>query len=256
MAGEPINHPRFGALVRSGSSSKLVGTLLAGAGGAVLLVIGLVVFTAGPFALVVTAPFWILALFLIHAGLKYRSQTLAVYEGGFVRLDWRSRVEAAWSEIEGLRRTSYKREGAVLFDNCWIEVRGRKPLVAVDLALSDFGQVGAALDARSAAGLTPRYEQALQRGEAVSFGPIIMNADGLLLKGRSVAWDEILEIWFRRSDRGWLSTASRYEAAPSVVFRLQPRSAPGDEVSFSEKEILNPAILADLAQRVGRVAVA
>jgi len=264
MSEELEVHPRFGALVRVGRSSKFVGTLLAVVGTLLVAAMaslpvldrlhngrdgGLVLWV------LLTSPFWVLGLVLVRSGLKYRTQILAVYEGGFVRVDWRSRVEAAWSEIEGIRRTSYTKDGAVLRDNCWVEIRGRKPLVVVDLALSDSGQVGAALDLRSAAALAPRCEQALRSGQSVPFGPITMTASGLTVKGTSFAWDEVAALAFSRPARQLLSTRGRYESAPTLSLDLRPRSGKARTLSLAESAILNPEVLADLASRIGGVAV-
>lgn len=105
-------------------------------------------------------------------------------------------------------------------------MRGRKPLVAVDIALSDFGRVGVALDEKSAAALRPRLEEALALGHTVSFGAVTMTASGLGLEGKTYGWDELHSIFFfldcpesRRTAR--TSTAATRRSPSTFVRRVE-----------------------------------
>jgi hypothetical protein len=265
MSDVPEVHPRFGPLVRVGRASRVVGGLLAGAGGLILLPVGLALLAFVPTSesvlgavgvIVGTSPFWLLGAVLLRSGLKYGAQTLAVYQGGFVRLDFRDRVEAAWTEIEGIRRSTYTRDGAILCDKGVIEMRGKKPLVALDIALSDFGQVGVALDEKSAAALTPRFEEALARGQIVSFGAVTMTASGLGLEGKTSGWDELHSIYFFQPSRGLgNSITDKYSTGPTVTFDIRPKDGDARKVVLGEEKLLNPSVFTDLAERVGKANV-
>ncbi len=264
MSDVPEVHPRFGPLVRVGRASRVVGGLLAGAGGLLLVPIGLILLAFVPTSesvlgavgvILLTSPFWLLGAVLLRSGLKYGAQTLAVYEGGFVRLDFRDRVEAAWTEIEGIRRSTYNRDGAILCDKGVIEMRGRKPLVAVDIALSDFGRVGVALDEKSAAALRPRLEEALALGHTVSFGAVTMTASGLGLEGKTYGWDELHSIFFFRPSRGFANSTNKYSRDSTVTFDLRPKGRDAREIVLGEEKLLNPTVFTDLAERVGKANV-
>lgn len=141
--------------------------------------------------------------------LAYRNWRLAaaLFDEGFAYYDRKGLRVVRWDDIELVYQNIIKRYVNGVYAGTMhtytAHLRdGAK--VVLDDRIRNVEALGSALVKTSAVRLLPRYAQALQAGQRVSFGPLALDPQGLYAGKKALAWTEIKAV---KLERGILSVA-------------------------------------------------
>jgi hypothetical protein len=165
--------------------------------GAIALVVGAVIVFS-------TWQSWNLAAALYEKGIAYRRR------GPVQQFRW-DEVEAVWQAV-----TKHYYNGAYTGTShiYTVQIKGGPRVVFNDQFGKGIDQLGRGLQQGTAELLLPRYWQALQLGQKLSFGPLALDRDKLYAGKKELPWSEIKAIKIERGnisikkDKGWFNWAS------------------------------------------------
>jgi hypothetical protein len=142
----------------------------------------------------------------------------ALYEHGFAYRNQGPVVQARWDEIEGVWQavTKHYYNGAYTGTShvYTVQLKGGRKVVMDDKLGKDIEIMGRALHQGTAELLLPRYWQALQMGQKLTFGPLALDRDKLYAGKKELPWSEIKAIKIEKGnisvkkDKGWFAWAS------------------------------------------------
>jgi hypothetical protein len=131
----------------------------------------------------------------------------ALYQEGFAFFDRKGLRVVRWDDIELVYQSIIRRYVNGVYAGTMhtytVMLRDGAKIV-LDDRLRDVESIGGPVVKTSAVRLLPRYVQALQAGQRVSFGPIAIDPQGIYSGSKSLAWSEIKAV---KLDRGVLSVA-------------------------------------------------
>ncbi len=258
----PAQHPRLGALVRLEASSKIPGTIVT-ALGAVVCAGWLALAIAEAVAMLPEQPttcliaetmtfllVGLLGLVFLLYGLRNRVQSMALHEGGFVYRRHGKTVEAAWSDVVAVYSRMWEWIGSPrsllgrdLQGEFRIVLRGRervKPLL-IDHSLPHHVEVGEAISSRVTQLLWPHCERAMELGQPLAFGPVVLDRHGLTFAGRWLRWQDVGTIRWRT------------DLLAQGVFALRPANGWLDLGTVPSESVPNVPLLYVVLSRMGRL---
>jgi hypothetical protein len=165
--------------------------------GAIALVVGaLIVFT--------TWRNWNLAAALYEQGVAYRAR------GPVQQVRW-DEIEAVWQAV-----TKHYHNGVYTgtSHSYTVQTKTGQKLTFNDSFGKGIELLGQGLQQGTAERLLPRYWQALQAGQKLTFGPLALDRDKLYADKKELPWTEIKAIKIERGnisikkDKGWLAWAN------------------------------------------------
>jgi hypothetical protein len=168
------------------------------------LCIGAIAFGIGVLILINSWQTWNLALALYEQGVAYRKR------GPVQQFRW-DEVEAVWQAV-----TKHYRNGVYTGTThiYTVQTRGGQKTVINDQFGRGIDVLGRALQQGTAELLLPRYWQALQSGQKLTFGPLALDREKLYAGKKELPWSEIRAIKIERGnisikkDKGWFNWAS------------------------------------------------
>lgn len=168
------------------------------------LCIGAIAFAIGAAIVYNTWRNWKLAAALYEHGVAYRKQ------GPVEQFRWDD-IDAVWQAV-----TKHYYNGVYTGTThiYTVQLRDGRKAVINDSFGKDIETLGRALQYHTAERLLPRYWQALQNGQKVTFGPLALDRDKLYAGKKELPWGEIKAIKIEKGnisvkkDKGWFAWAS------------------------------------------------
>ncbi len=141
----------------------------------------------------------------------------ALYENGFAHYDRKGLQQVRWEQIEAVwqRVTKHYTNGVYTGTTHSYTVQAQNGVkLVLDDKLAKVEDLGNAIQAGAAKALWPKYVAALQAGQRLTFGPLVLDANGLTAGKKALQWKDIKAIKIARGvisvkkEGGWLSWAS------------------------------------------------
>ena len=141
----------------------------------------------------------------------------ALYENGFAYKDRNGLQQVSWNDIDAVWQsiTKHYRRGVYTGATYFYTIQTRdKKKVVLDNKLPGIEQLGNEIVKGSSIALFPRYWQALQSGQRLTFGPLALDKQGLYSGNKSLQWSEIKAIKIQqgvisvKKEGGWFNWAS------------------------------------------------
>ena len=159
-------------------------------------------------------PFGLFGLFGVW---RNRQVGAALYENGFAYVDRNGLQQVSWNDIDAVWQniTKHYRRGTYTGTTYIYTVQTRdKKRIVLDNKLAGIEQLGNEVVRGSSIALFPRYWQALQNGQRLTFGPLGIDKQGLYSGNKSLQWSEIKAIKIQqgtisvKKEGGWFNWAS------------------------------------------------
>ncbi len=175
------------------------------------------VFQAAIWPLLGSALAFVVGAFAAWSAWRQWPLTAALYEHGFAFRDRRGVHQARWDQVEAVWQaiTKHYRNGVYTGTThvYTVQPQGGERIV-LDDKLANVEALGTAIQQSVTRTLWPRYAQAAQSGQRLTFGPLAIDPQGLYSGNKSVRWDEIKAVKLERGiisikkDGGWFNWAS------------------------------------------------
>ncbi|MBI3242609.1 MAG: hypothetical protein HYZ49_09990 [Chloroflexi bacterium] len=167
------------------------------------LICGVIAVPLGLYGLYSAWRNWPLAAALYDNGFAYNDRN------GFKQVRW-DNIDAVWQNI-----TKHYRNGIYTGTTYLYTVQTKdKQRIVLDNKFKKIEDLGNAIISGSATALFPRYLQALQQGQRLTFGPLAIDPNGIYSGNKSLRWDEIKGIKIHRGtisvkkEGGWFNWAT------------------------------------------------
>jgi hypothetical protein len=139
----------------------------------------------------------------------------ALYENGFAHYDRKGLQQVRWEQIEAVwqRVTKHYTNGVYTGTTHSYTVQAQNGVkLVLDDKLAKVEDLGNAIQAGAAKALWPKYVAALQAGQRLTFGPLVLDANACPPQ-QSAQWKDIKAIKSRgvisvKKEGGWLNWAS------------------------------------------------
>ena len=148
---------------------------------------------------------------------------VALYENGFAYNDRKGLTQVHWNNIDAVWQsiTKHYRNGIYTGTTYLYTIQTKdQKRVALDNKFVKIEDLGNAIISGSANVLFPRYVQALQQGQRLTFGPLAIDPNGIYSGNKSLRWDEIKGIRIHqgtvsvKKEGGWFNWATA--AVPQI----------------------------------------
>lgn len=149
----------------------------------------------------------------------WRNWTLAaaLYENGFAYHDRKGLQQVKWDQVEAVWQsvTRHYYNGVYTGTTHLYTVQAQGNMkIKLDDRLAKVEDLGKEIQRGAAITLFPRYWQALQSGQRVTFGPLALDSQGVYSGQKALRWEEIKGIKIDRGvisvkkDKGWFNWAT------------------------------------------------
>jgi len=149
----------------------------------------------------------------------WRNWTLAaaLYENGFAYTDRKGLQQTRWEQIEAVWQNVTKHYYNGIYTGTThlytVQAQGNVK-IKLDDRLAKVEELGKEIQRGAANTLFPRYWQALQSGQRVTFGPLALDSQGIYSGKKTLSWEEIKGIKIDRGvisvkkEKGWFNWAT------------------------------------------------
>ncbi len=135
-----------------------------------------------------------LGLYGLYSAWRNWPLAAALYDNGFAYNDRNGLKQVRWDNVEAVWQniTKHYRNGIYTGTIYLYTVQTKdKQKIVLDNKFSKIADLGNAIVTGSTSALFPRYAQALQQGQRLTFGPLAIDPQGLYAGSKSLQWSEI-----------------------------------------------------------------
>ena len=158
-----------------------------------------------------------LGAWLIFDYWRNRGLAAALYEQGLAHNDRKGLKQVRWDQVEAVWQaiTKHYRNGIYTGTTHIYTIQAQAgERIVLDDKLTKVEELGSAIQQGVSSALFPRYANALNQGQRLTFGPLVIDRQGIYSGNKSLTWTEIKAIKLDKGnisikkEGGWFNWAS------------------------------------------------